>query len=146
MPRRANNDEFSQIKQVAERARPAAVPNEQIKQRSNFESSAKPRFITSKITLLKDEICPDMEAASIIIFSISWQYIPGVCTGKKRCRRNGERIYIAMGRLSGKRQTILTQHLSLYRDSSDRMYNMKILLGISFHQSFPLYVPEQPFP
>ena len=142
MHKRPNNDEFSQIKHVAERARPVAVPNEQIKQRSNFESWAKLRFITSKNPFLRDDICPDMEASSIIIFSISWQYIPGVCTDKKIYRQNAERIYIATGPLPGKRQTILTRHLLLYRDSSDLMYNMKILLGISVRQSFPLYVPE----
>jgi hypothetical protein len=71
MQKRLNKDAFSQIKHVAERARPMAVPNEQIKQRSNFESSAKLRFITSRSTLLRDEICPDIEPALIIIFSIS---------------------------------------------------------------------------
>ena len=38
MHKRANNDEFPQIKHVAERAKPVPVPNEQIKQRINFES------------------------------------------------------------------------------------------------------------
>jgi hypothetical protein len=74
MHKRLNKDEFSQIKQVAERARPVAVPNEQIKQRSNFESSAKLRLMTSKNTLLKDEIYPDMEASLITIFSLSQQF------------------------------------------------------------------------
>jgi hypothetical protein len=75
MQKRLSNDESSQIKQVAERARPMAVPNEQIKQKSNFESSAKLRFITSDITLLRDEIYPDMEASSITVSSISRRHI-----------------------------------------------------------------------
>jgi len=70
MHKRLNKDEFSQIKQVAERARPVAVPNEQIKQRSNLESSAKLRLMTSKSTLLRDEIRPAMDASPITIFSI----------------------------------------------------------------------------
>jgi hypothetical protein len=71
MDKRLNNDEFSQIKHIAEMANPAAVPNEQIKQRNNFESSAKLRFINSKNLSLRDEMCPVMEASSITIFSIS---------------------------------------------------------------------------
>jgi hypothetical protein len=74
MHKRLNKDEFSQIKQVAERARPMAVPNEQIKQRSNFESSAKLRLIVSKSALLRDEIRPPMDASPITIFSIPEQF------------------------------------------------------------------------
>jgi hypothetical protein len=70
MQKRLNNDESSQIKQVAERARPAAVPSEQIKQKSNFESSAKLRLMTSRNALLRDEIRPAMDASPITIFSI----------------------------------------------------------------------------
>jgi hypothetical protein len=82
MQKRLNNDESSQIKQVAERARPAAVPNEQIKQKSNFESSAKLRLMSSKSALLRDEIYPDMEASSITVFSISQQHIHRVQADK----------------------------------------------------------------
>ena len=59
-----------------------AVPNEQIKQKSNFESSAKLRLMTSKSTLLRDEIYPDMEASSITVFSIAQQHIHRVQADK----------------------------------------------------------------
>ena len=50
------NGAFSPIRHVAERTKPMAVPNEQMKQRINFESSAKPRFMTSKSHFLIDDI------------------------------------------------------------------------------------------
>ena len=66
MQKRHNKEEFSQIKQVADRARPVAVPNEQIKQRSNFESSAKLLFTISKNSLFRDEICTDTDVSSTL--------------------------------------------------------------------------------
>ena len=56
------NEAFSQIRHVPERTNPAPVPNEQIKQRINLESSAKPCFINLKSPFLIDVICSSISA------------------------------------------------------------------------------------
>jgi hypothetical protein len=60
--KRPNNEKSSQIKHVSERANPVAVPNEQIKERINLQSSAKPCFMISKSRFLTDNMYSSIRA------------------------------------------------------------------------------------